>query len=87
MKENIAALLADTYVQAYAYDADAAYRLRMIVSDIAYRLFLKSAESDEAKEELERLVVLAASEYNVSISALIKERIEWVKWWESRYGK
>lgn len=87
MKENIAALLADNYVQASVYDADVAYRLRMILSDIAYRLFLKSAESDEAKEELERLVVLAASEYNVSISALIKERIEWVKWWESRYGK
>lgn len=87
MKENIAALLADNYVQASVYDADVAYRLRMIVSDIAYRLFIKSAESDEAKEELERLVVLAASEYNVSISALIKERIEWVKWWESRYGK
>lgn len=87
MKENIAALLADNYVQASVYDADVAYRLRMILSDIAYRLFLKSAESDEAREELERLVVLAASEYNVSISALIKERIEWVKWWESRYGK
>lgn len=87
MKENIAALLEDNYVQASVYDADVAYRLRMILSDIAYRLFLKSAESDEAKEELERLVVLAASEYNVSISALIKEHIEWVKWWESRYGK
>lgn len=85
--KNIAELLADNYVKAYVVDADAAYQLRAIVADIAYRLFLKSTESDEAQAELERLITLAASEYGVSITALIRERVEWAKWWDSRYGK
>lgn len=86
MKQDFAALLADNYTQAFAYNEETAYQLRSIVSGIAYRLFIKSSESEEAKAELERLTVLAASDYGISISALIKERLDWVKWWESRYG-
>lgn len=87
MKENIAALLADKYVQAADFNADVTYQLRAIVADIAYRLFIKSAESEEAQAELERLIVLAKTEYGVSITELIKQRLDWAKWWESRYGE
>ena len=86
-KESIIALLADNYLQAAFVDEETTWRLRNILTDVAYRLFLKAQENEEAEAELHKLVTIAAAEYNVSITQLIKERLDWAKWWESRYGE
>jgi len=86
-KENIIALLADNYLQASFVDDETTWRLRNILTDVAYRLFLKAQESEEAEAELHKLITIAAAEYKISITQLIKERVEWARWWDARYGE
>lgn len=81
-----AKLLADNFIAPKVIDEETAYRLRSIVADVAYRLFLKSTEDAEAKTELERLVIHAKTHYGISITELIRERLDWAKWWEARFG-
>lgn len=85
MNERLRLMLAAAYTTAELPDETLAYQLNNLVEGVAYDLF--KANTDEATAELERLIIEAKTKYGVSITALIKRRVEWVESYNKLFGE